>query len=324
MPIVSLNPINEIHPIDAGEREAMKTREPGTAAPHDDGETHSPMIPRAPAAPTALIAEDEPPIAAALQRELATAWPALRIVATVGNGHDAIERIGALQPDIAFLDISMPGATGLDVARACANLASPPQIVFVTAYDEYALDAFDAAAIDYLLKPVDASRLARTVERLRARLARVPEDTSPGGNVNADLQRLLAQLEQITRSVQPVQPESRPLESARSAPLRYLRASIGSDIRIVPVEEVLYFEAADKYVVVTTRTGELLIRTSLKELCAQLDPERFWQVHRSTVVNVDHVESATVSTLGKMSLKLRGFDGTVAVSRQYAHLFRQM
>ncbi|WP_260336706.1 LytTR family DNA-binding domain-containing protein [Paraburkholderia sp. CI2] len=270
-------------------------------------------------APTALIAEDEPPIAAALQRELGRAWPALQIVATVGNGRDAIERIGALQPDVAFLDISMPGATGLDVARACANLATPPQIVFVTAYDQYALDAFDAAAIDYLLKPVDATRLARTVDRLRTLLARAPSDAAPGAHVQADLQRLLGQLEQITRNVQ-----LRSQDSARSAPLRYLRASSGSDIRIVPVDEVLYFEAADKYVVVTTRTGELLIRTSLKELCAQLDPARFCQVHRSTVVNVDQVESASVSTLGKMSLKLRGHSGEVAVSKQYAHLFRQM
>ncbi|WP_245763232.1 LytR/AlgR family response regulator transcription factor [Paraburkholderia diazotrophica] len=286
--------------------------------------------------PTALIAEDEPPIAAALQRELTAAWPALQIVATVDNGRDAIERIGALQPDIAFLDISMPGATGLDVARACADLASPPQIVFVTAYDQYALDAFDAAAIDYLLKPVDASRLARTVERLRAPLARSPMDAAPAADVHADLQRVLGQLELITRSVQL---DSRLQDSARSAqnaqyaqtaqaaqtaPLRYLRASSGSDIRIVPVEDVLYFEAADKYVVVTTRTDELLIRTSLKELCAQLDPARFWQVHRSTVVNVDQVESASVSTLGKMSLKLRGYARAVAVSKQYAHLFRQM
>jgi DNA-binding LytR/AlgR family response regulator len=296
----------------------MKVRQSGTAAQNDDGKTLSPEVS---GAPTALIAEDEPPIAVALQRELAEAWPALQIVATVGNGHDAIERIGALQPDVAFLDISMPGATGLDVARACAHLATPPQIVFVTAYDQYALDAFDAAAIDYLLKPVDAIRLARTVDRLRAQLARAPSDAASGAHVQAELQRLLGRLEHITRNV-PL--ENRAQDSARSAPLRYLRASSGSDIRIVPVEEVLYFEAADKYVVVTTRTGELLIRTSLKELCAQLDSTRFWQVHRSTVVNVDQVESASVSTLGKMSLKLRGHSGEVAVSKQYAHLFRQM
>jgi DNA-binding LytR/AlgR family response regulator len=282
---------------------------------------------RQPGQPTALIAEDEPLIAAALERELAAAWPGLLIVATVGNGRDAIERIAALKPDVAFLDISMPGATGLDVARACANLATPPQIVFVTAYDAYALEAFDAAAIDYLLKPVEAARLARTIERLRERLDRSSADgEAPAPQMQADLQRVLRQLEAITQDVREVRagaPASVEVKP-REAPLRYLRASSGNDIRMVPVDDVLYFEAADKYVVVTTRNGELLIRTSLRELCAQLDPERFWQVHRSTVVNVDQVESASVNALGKMTLRLRGHGSALPVSRQYAHLFRQM
>jgi DNA-binding LytR/AlgR family response regulator len=277
--------------------------------------------------PTALIAEDEPLIAAALERELATAWSGLQIVATVGNGRDAIDRIAALEPDVAFLDIAMPGATGLDVARACANLAAPPQIVFVTAYDAYALEAFDAAAIDYLLKPVEAARLARTVERLRERLDRSAADAEASApQMQADLQRVLRQLEAITHDVREVRagaPASGDVRP-REAPLRYLRASSGNDIRMVPVDDVLYFEAADKYVVVTTRNGELLIRTSLRELSAQLDPERFWQVHRSTVVNVDQVESATVNALGKMTLRLRGHGSALPVSRQYAHLFRQM
>ncbi|MGF6482822.1 DNA-binding LytR/AlgR family response regulator [Paraburkholderia youngii] len=296
----------------------MKIRQTGPAAQNDSGKTISPEVSRA---PTALIAEDEPLIAAALQRELTAAWPELHLLATVGNGQDAIERIVALQPDVAFLDISMPGSTGLDVARACTKLAAPPQIVFVTAYNQYALDAFDAAAVDYLLKPVDSTRLARTIDRLRVRLSRAPTDAMPGAQMQAHLQRLLCQLEQITRSTAP---ENRAQASDQRPPLRYLRASSGSDIRIVPVEDVLYFEAADKYVVVATRTGELLIRMSLKELVAQLDPARFWQVHRSTVVNVDKVESASVSAPGKTSIKLRGHDGAIAVSKQYAHMFRQM
>ncbi|MGC2962659.1 LytTR family two component transcriptional regulator [Paraburkholderia sp. GV068] len=296
----------------------MKIRQPCIAASNEDSKTFPPEATRA---PTALIADDEPLIAAALQRELSAAWPELRIIAAVSNGQDAIARIAALQPDVAFLDIAMPGATGLDVARACANLAAPPQIVFVTAYDEHALDAFDAAAIDYLLKPVDTARLARTVDRLRVRLADTSTGQAPAMDVQADLQRLLGQLEQMTRSVQL---ESRAQENAHGATLRYLRASSGSEIRMVPVEEVLYFEAADKYVIVTTRTGELLIRMSLKDLCAQLDPARFWQVHRSTVVNVDHVEGASVNAFGKMALRLRGHSGALAVSKQYAHLFRQM
>ncbi|WP_321963831.1 LytTR family DNA-binding domain-containing protein [Paraburkholderia sp. J7] len=276
---------------------------------------------------SALIAEDEPLIAAALARELAAVWPELRIVATAGNGHDAIEQIGKLQPDVAFLDIAMPGATGLDVARACANLAAPPQIVFVTAYDAYALEAFEAAAIDYLLKPVETARLARTVERLRARLARSAASDTEAPQMQADLQRVLRQLEAITQDVREARAGAlagKADDTPRATPLRYLRASSGNDVRMVPVEDVLYFEAADKYVVVTTRSGELLIRTSLRELCAQLDPERFWQVHRGTVVNVDQVESASVSAIGKMTLQLRGHAGALAVSRQYAHLFRQM
>jgi DNA-binding LytR/AlgR family response regulator len=299
----------------------MKLRQPAAMPQHAHDTTGAAH------APSAVIAEDEPLIAEALKRELAAAWPALNIVAMVGNGRDAIERIATLQPDVAFLDISMPGSTGLDVARACAALAAPPQIVFVTAYDEYALEAFDAAAIDYLLKPVDSTRLARTIERLRARLAR----PRAGGThetrethetqLHADLQRVLGQLETITRTVHRESPAE---NGERNAPLRYLRASSGSEVRMVPVDEVLFLEAADKYVVVTTRTGELLIRTSLKELCVQLDPGRFWQVHRSTVVNMDQVESASVNALGKMTLKLRGHAGALAVSKQYAHLFRQM
>jgi DNA-binding LytR/AlgR family response regulator len=296
----------------------MKPHSPRNASQHQDD---TPRAPEQSRIPVALIAEDEPLIAAALQRELVAAWPELRIAAMVDNGHDAIEQIAALQPDVAFLDISMPGATGLDVARACANLPAPPQIVFVTAYGEYALEAFDAAAIDYLLKPVDPARLARAVDRIRGRLSRSSAEAVPGAHVQADLQRLIGQLEQITRAVQL---ENRTRDTEPRAPLRYLRASSGNDIRMVPVEDVLFLEAADKYVVVTTRTGELLIRASLKELCGQLDPARFWQVHRSTVVNVDQVESASVSALGKMTLRLRGHSGTLAVSKQYAHLFRQM
>ncbi|HXZ08827.1 MAG TPA: LytTR family DNA-binding domain-containing protein, partial [Paraburkholderia sp.] len=267
--------------------------------------------------PRALIAEDEPLLAAALERELASAWPELAVIATVTNGVEAIGQIAALRPDVAFLDISMPGKSGIDVARACAALAAPPQIVFVTAYDEYALAAFDAAAIDYLLKPVDAARLARTVERLQQRLKAARPQALPGAADEATFQRLLTQLERLTREAGPGTGKA---DEGRAPPLRYLRASSGNDIRMVPVEEVLFFEAADKYVVVTTRNSELLIRTSLKDLCAQLDPSRFWQVHRGTVVNVDHVESATVSALGKMSLRLRGRSGGIAVSRQYSHL----
>jgi len=241
----------------------MKTRQAWAAAAGDGSMTRSRGSRSG--ATSALIAEDEPLVAAALQRELAAAWPELAIVATVGNGNEAIERITALRPDVIFLDISMPGATGLEVARACATLVSPPQIVFVTAYDQYALAAFDAAAIDYLLKPVDAARLARTIARVRVQLGRTAQEAAHGTHAQTDMQRLLGQLERITRELDGAKGKQ---NGGRGGSLRYLRASSGNEIRLVPVDDVLFFEAADKYIVVTTRSGELLIRSTLKELLA--------------------------------------------------------
>ncbi|WP_087688830.1 LytTR family DNA-binding domain-containing protein [Pandoraea sp. PE-S2R-1] len=284
--------------------------------------------------PVALIAEDEPLLADALRAMLAQAWPDLHVLPVAPDGTAAIAAIAQEQPDVVFLDIAMPGATGLDVARACARLTRAPQIVFVTAFDRFALDAFDAAAIDYLLKPVEPDRLARTVARLRERLAAPKHDTlsqllatlrthledeaAPGGAVNGTNGAHGANGASGSKSV-----------TAASAPaageyLRFVRASVGDEIRIVPVEEVCFFEAADKYVVVATVDGDLLIRTSLRELLPQLDPSRFWQVHRSTVVNVAEVVSAQHTPLGRLTLKLKRRKDRVAVSRQYAHLFRQM
>ncbi|QHE92327.1 LytR/AlgR family response regulator transcription factor [Pandoraea fibrosis] len=280
--------------------------------------------------PVALIAEDEPLLADALRTLLAQAWPALTILPVAPDGMSAIAAIAQAQPDVVFLDISMPGATGLDVARACARLARPPQIVFVTAFDRFALDAFDAAAVDYLLKPVEPDRLARTVARVRERLA------APDGST---LSQLLATLQSHLESgavsnrqdaaQAPGTPSGASTSSASVATdpreyLRFVRASVRDEIRIVPVEDVCFFEAADKYVVVATTDGDLLIRTSLRELMPQLDPSRFWQVHRSTVVNVAEVVSAQHTPLGRLTLKLKRRKDRVAVSRQYAHLFRQM
>jgi DNA-binding LytR/AlgR family response regulator len=287
--------------------------------------------------PVALIAEDEPLLADALRTMLAQTWPALHVLPVAPDGTSAIAAIAQAQPDVVFLDIAMPGATGLDVARACARLARPPQIVFVTAFDRFALDAFDAAAVDYLLKPVEPERLARTVARVRERLA------APDGST---LSRLLATLRthleegaspERQEEQQERQQEGQQIDasahtpSSRVAPatqareyLRFVRASVRDEIRIVPVEDVCFFEASDKYVVVATTDGDLLIRTSLRELMPQLDPTRFWQVHRSTVVNVAEVVSAQHTPLGRLTLKLKRRKDRVAVSRQYAHLFRQM
>lgn len=283
--------------------------------------------------PVALIAEDEPLLADALRTLLAQAWPALHVLPVALDGTSAIAAIAQAQPDVVFLDISMPGATGLDVAHACARLARPPQIVFVTAFDRFALDAFDAAAVDYLLKPVEPDRLARTVARVRERLA------TPGGGTLAQLLTTLrthleagAVSNQQDAAQEPGAPSGSPASSASSVSvatdpreyLRFVRASVRDEIRIVPVEDVCFFEAADKYVVVATTDGDLLIRTSLRELMPQLDPSRFWQVHRSTVVNVAEVVSAQHTPLGRLTLKLKRRKDRVAVSRQYAHLFRQM
>ncbi|ALS62156.1 LytR/AlgR family response regulator transcription factor [Pandoraea norimbergensis] len=303
--------------------------------------------------PVALIAEDEPLLADALRAMLAQAWPDLHVLPVAPDGTSAIAAIAQAQPDVVFLDIAMPGATGLDVARACARLTRAPQIVFVTAFDRFALDAFDAAAIDYLLKPVEPDRLARTVARLRERLAAPKHDTLSQllATLRTHLEDEAAQSGAVngTNGAQGAAATNGGAHSAdvisgtngangasgskavtvASAPaageyLRFVRASVGDEIRIVPVEEVCFFEAADKYVVVATVDGDLLIRTSLRELLPQLDPSRFWQVHRSTVVNVAEVVSAQHTPLGRLTLKLKRRKDRVAVSRQYAHLFRQM
>ncbi|AKM32109.1 hypothetical protein AB870_21325 [Pandoraea faecigallinarum] len=286
----------------------------------------SQVVPAAAAAPVALIAEDEPLLADALRAMLAQAWPVLRVLPVAPDGTTAIAAIAQSRPDVVFLDISMPGATGIEVAHACGRLARPPQVVFVTAFDRFALDAFDAAAVDYLLKPVEPERLARTVARLQERLAApAPETLSQlltALRTHLDATSVMS-APSTAMAGTPIAPASQPTAPAREY-LQFIRASVRDEIRIVPVDEVCFFEAADKYVVVATVDGDLLIRTSLRELLPQLDPSRFWQVHRSTVVNVGEVVSAQHTPLGRLTLKLKRRKDRVAVSRQYAHLFRQM
>ncbi len=254
----------------------------------------------------ALIAEDEPLLAASLQATLAEAWPALEVVAVAGSGPAAVEAAEREKPDVAFLDIRMPGLTGLEVAAELADLMGEamPAVVFVTAYDEYALKAFDAAAVDYVLKPVNAPRLARAVSRLQERLAR------PGGG----LEQLVQQLRGMMRDE----------PAAAGTPLRTIRAGAGNAVRMIPVGDVLLFQAADKYTSVVTAEGESLIRTPLKELLPQLPADTFRQVHRGTIVNLHAVASALRDEQGRVSLKLKGREGTVPVSRLFADLFKPM
>lgn len=257
---------------------------------------------------TALIAEDEPLLAQTLQRELLALWPELRIVALVGDGLSAVQAALQHRPAVLFLDIRMPGQDGLQTAQTVveewAESTPLPLIVFVTAYDEYALRAFEAQAMDYVLKPVRGERLARTVARLQTALTRQRDDEA----TLASLRALL--LTSQTTSL---------------PPLKMLQASVGQALRMVPVEQVLLLEAADKYVRALTRDGqELWLRTPLKELLERLDGETFWQIHRSTVVRADAIASATRDASGQWLVQMQGMPGQHKVSRLFAHRFRAM
>ena len=280
--------------------------------------------PHHPPRTTALIAEDEPLLAAALQAELARLWPELQVLASVGDGHSALAQALALQPDVLFFDIRMPGLSGLDAAAALADAwdtttpgAKPfPALVFVTAYDQYAVQAFEAQAVDYLLKPVQPERLMKTIQKLQQSLA---SKRSAATDFEATLTQLRSLLAMPSSASSPPSPPNPP------APwLQHIQASVGSAIHLVPLPEVLYLEAADKYVRVLTAKREYLIRTPLKELLPQIDPARFWQIHRGTVVNHHCVESALRDDQGRLSLSLRGRPERLAVSRLFAHQFKAM
>jgi DNA-binding LytR/AlgR family response regulator len=259
----------------------------------------------------ALIAEDEPILAAILAQSLQRLWPGLEIAATAPNGLAAVEQALALRPDILFLDIKMPGQTGLEAAEELAErwdgMQPFPEVVFVTAYDDYALKAFEQAAADYVLKPVSDERLRRTVERLQLRL-----DGRLGAGQDGGLSRLVEQM--------------RALLPKASAPERLstIRAAVGNMVRMIPVQDVVYFQALDKYVNVATADSDALIRLPLKELMAQLDPIQFCQVSRSSIVNMKQVASASRDDTGKLTLALRGRADRLKVSPLFAHLFRQM
>ena len=272
-------------------------------------------------APRCLIAEDEPLLATSLRADLAALWPALQVAAVVGDGLSATEQALALRPDVCFFDIRMPGCTGLEAAQALAEDwpegAAFPLLVFVTAFDDYALKAFEAQAVDYIVKPVDRARLAACVGRLQARLqARVAGRSGAASPPAADaLQDTVAQLRALLNAVAP--------QSAMPR-LEVIQAQVGSLVHLVPLAEVLYFEAADKYVRVITAEREHLIRASLRELLPQLDPAQFWQVHRGTVVQAKAIATARREESGKVTLTLRGRPEKLTASRLYAHLFKGM
>ncbi len=279
-----------------------------------------------------LIAEDEALLADGLRADLAALWPALQVVASVGDGRRAAEQALALAPDVCFFDIRMPGASGLEAAQALAEdwpdgpgAAPFPLLVFVTAYDDHALQAFEAQAVDYLVKPVDRRRLAACVARLQARLAdRQARATAPQAEKmdaqHEALQAAVAQLRGLLAG-SAGGPGAAPAAVPR---LEVIQAQIGNLVHLVPLVEVLYFEAADKYVRVVTAEREHLIRASLRELLPQLDPAVFWQVHRGTVVQARAIATARREESGQVTLSLRGRPEKLTASRLYASLFKGM
>lgn len=244
----------------------------------------------------ALIADDEPHLALYLRDQLLALWPDLQIIQMARNGVEAAARIAELEPDIAFLDIQMPGLSGLEVAQ---GIEGPTRVVFATAYDEFALQAFEHAALDYILKPVTTERLARTVARLRS--------LTPASGAMAQA------LRQLTAGFGPARPR-----------LRYILASRGERTHHIDVAKVRFFHADDKYTVVASVDGEFLIRTPITELAAQLDPEQFWQVHRSTLINLAWLDGTRRDDASRLFLRMRGHAGELPVSRAFVHLFRAM
>jgi DNA-binding LytR/AlgR family response regulator len=251
-------------------------------------------------ASTAVIAEDEAPQRAALLEMLAEAWPALEVVAACEDGPSALEAAAKHRPAVAFLDIRMPGVSGLDVARAV--VAAGGLVVFTTAYDDYAIRAFEAGAVDYLLKPVSAARLMQAVERLQERLAAPRADEAA------------ARMLELEARLRP--------QGERQ--IRWITASVGDTVRMIGIDEVLFFQAQDKYVRVATATGDAIIRTPVKDLLAGLDQDTFWQVHRGVVVRVAAIDRLRKDDLGKSTLSLRGHAESLPVSSAFVHRFRGM
>jgi DNA-binding LytR/AlgR family response regulator len=247
--------------------------------------------------PTAILAEDEPILRAQLEGKLRKLWPELEIVASVEDGAAALEALEERTPDFMFLDIQMPEMNGVEVAR---HVDGRSHVVFVTAYDQYAIQAFETGAVDYILKPASDERLAVTVDRLKAKIATPPAD------IGGVLARIAEQLH------------------GKRERLQWIKATIGQNLRLIPVAEVLFFQSDEKYTRVVTADAEALIKTPIRELLDGLDPEAFWQIHRSTLVNASAIAGVTRDFRGQAHVKIKGKDESLVVSRIYSHLFKQM
>jgi len=247
---------------------------------------------------SAVIADDEPLLRAQLRSRLERLWPELHVIHEMENGRGIEEVVQAHAPALFFLDIHMPGVNGLEAARVVGKRA---HVVFVTAYDQYAIEAFERGAVDYVLKPFNEERLALTVSRLKERLGSHPPDFN----------------ELVDTLVSRLAPRA-------SEHLRWIKASVGPNVRLIPVEEVLFFRSDEKYTRVVTVQGESLIRKPIRELLDELDPARFWQIHRATIVNVDHIASVKRGLKDQAEITLRDHGETLVVSRAFTHLFKQM
>jgi DNA-binding LytR/AlgR family response regulator len=258
---------------------------------------------------TALIADDEAPMRDLLRARLQAVWPELTIVAEAANGVEAVALGEQHQPDIAFLDIRMPGLSGIEAAR---KLYARSHIVFATAYDQYALDAFEQGALDYLLKPVSAERLATTCARLQVRLQARPGAAPAPQDIGQQLARLTTLL------------ENKGKDKPQAGYLRWIQAQVGASLRMVSTREILFFQSDEKYTRVQTATSEFLIRKTLKELLDELDPDEFWRIHRSTLVRVDAIAEVSRDMRGRQMLRLKNYAGELEVSRNHSYLFQQM
>ncbi|MFC0131634.1 DNA-binding response regulator [Massilia eurypsychrophila] len=254
--------------------------------------------------PTAIIADDERLMRDQLRMRLHQVWPELEIVGEAKNGEEAVELVTQLKPDLTFLDIRMPGITGMEAAR---QIGSQSNIVFVTAYDQYAVEAFERGAVDYVLKPPEQERLQLTVDRLKERLAK----PKAAAVVSDSVTQMLSQLAEKMAAPKP-------------AYLQWIQASIGQDLRMIPVEDILFFRSDEKYTCVQTEKFEALIRKPVRDLAEELDPSLFWQIHRATLVNVNAIEGVTRDIRGRHLVLIKGKSDKLEVSRSFLHLFKQM
>lgn len=252
--------------------------------------------------PEAIIADDEKQLILSLKSKLLQLWPELVICGQATNGIDALKLIETIKPDIAFLDIKMPGLSGIQVAQ---KISMSCRVVFITAFDQFAIEAFENEAVDYLLKPVTEERLAKTIHRLKKQISDI---STPHADFSRSMDRLLAVLQ----------------DGQHRGYLKWIKVRQGDKLRLISVDEICYFKSEDKYTLVKTAAREALIKTSIQQLSEALDPDRFWRIHRSTIINVSRISVVTRSFAGRCLVKLKDLPETLTVSRSYAHLFKQM